>query len=261
MVVRRSIATQPDRNDRRTSSRVAPGPAVASARLPRRGMARRDSARPRPRTPAPGSSRAAAAAQKQNYVGTIVYQHGGRFETSRLVHLNDQGREFEKLVNLDGPAREVIRMNGEVRCYYPDAKVIRIEPRTFRNAFPSLSPQQQAALTDFYTFPDGRARARRGHRNAGLGVRAQGRPALWPQVLGGSGVGPAREGPHLRRAQRDDRAVRVHRDHDRREDRSRDGESDMAGDAARLDRCANRVRATPTRRTRDGPSPGCRPAS
>lgn len=97
-------------------------------------------------------SRTAMAAQKQNYVGTIVYQHGGRFETSRLVHLNDRGNEVEKLVNLEGPAREVIRMNGEVRCYYPDAKVIRIEPRTFRNAFPSLSAQQQAALTDFYSF-------------------------------------------------------------------------------------------------------------
>jgi len=97
-------------------------------------------------------SRTATAAQKQNYVGTIVYQHGGRFETSRLVHLNDRGNELEKLVNLEGPAREVIRMNGEVRCYYPDAKVIRIEPRTFRNAFPSLSAQQQAALTDFYSF-------------------------------------------------------------------------------------------------------------
>src|SRR6476619_6302151 len=97
-------------------------------------------------------SRVAAAAQQQNYVGVIVYQHGGRFETSRLVHLYDQGKEFEKLVNLEGPAREVIRMNGEVRCYYPDAKLIRVEPRTFRNAFPSLSPQQQAALTEFYNF-------------------------------------------------------------------------------------------------------------
>jgi sigma-E factor negative regulatory protein RseB len=96
--------------------------------------------------------RAAQAARQMNYVGTIVYQHGGRVETSRLVHLNDNGMEFEKLVNLDGPAREVIRAQGEVRCYYPDAKVVRIEPRTFRNAFPSLSPQQQKALTDYYTF-------------------------------------------------------------------------------------------------------------
>ena len=110
--------------------------------------------------------RAAEAAQKQNYIGTIVYQHGGRFETSRLIHINDQGREFEKLVNLDGPAREVIRMNGEVRCYYPDTKVIRVEPRTFRNAFPSLSPQQQAALTDYYTF-------RRAERERVAGIETQ----------------------------------------------------------------------------------------
>ena len=97
-------------------------------------------------------TRAAQAARELNYTGTIVYQIGPRVESSRITHLNDHGREFSKLVNLDGPAREVIRMNGEVRCYFPDTKVIRVEPRTFRNAFPSLSPQQQAALTDFYTF-------------------------------------------------------------------------------------------------------------
>jgi sigma-E factor negative regulatory protein RseB len=73
-------------------------------------------------------------------------------ETSRLIHLNDGGTEIEKLVNLDGPAREVIRSHGEVRCYYPDAKIVRVEPRTFRNVFPSLSPQQQAALAQFYEF-------------------------------------------------------------------------------------------------------------
>jgi sigma-E factor negative regulatory protein RseB len=55
-------------------------------------------------------------------------------------------------VNLEGPAREVIRSHGEVRCYYPDMKVVRVEPRTFRNAFPSLSPQQQKALAEFYDF-------------------------------------------------------------------------------------------------------------
>ncbi len=95
-------------------------------------------------------ARAAAAAQQLNYVGTIVYQHGGHVETSRLVHWNDAGSEYEKLVNLEGPPREVIRSHGEVRCYYPDAKVVRIEPRTFRNAFPSLSPLQQKALAEFY---------------------------------------------------------------------------------------------------------------
>jgi sigma-E factor negative regulatory protein RseB len=97
-------------------------------------------------------ARAAQAARTLNYAGTIAYNHGGRVETSRLTHLNDNGVEFEKLVNLDGPAREVIRSHGEVRCYYPDAKVVRVEPRTFRNVFPSLSPQQQAVLAQFYDF-------------------------------------------------------------------------------------------------------------
>jgi sigma-E factor negative regulatory protein RseB len=97
-------------------------------------------------------ARAADAARSLNYVGTIVFQHGGRVETSRLIHLNDGGTESEKLVNLDGPAREVVRSQGEVRCYYPDAKIVRIEPRTFRNVFPSISREQQQSLERYYEF-------------------------------------------------------------------------------------------------------------
>jgi sigma-E factor negative regulatory protein RseB len=97
-------------------------------------------------------TRAANAARQLNFVGTLVYQHGGRVETSRIVHVNGGDGEFEKLVNLDGPRREVIRRNDEVHCYYPDARVVRIEPRAFRNAFPSLSAQQRKALGEQYAF-------------------------------------------------------------------------------------------------------------
>ncbi len=97
-------------------------------------------------------ARAAHAAQTLNYTGTIVYQYGGRVETSRIIHLNEAGQQWEKLVSLDGPAREVIRNSGEVRCYYPDAKIVRVEPRTFRNVFPSLSAEQIRNLSQLYTF-------------------------------------------------------------------------------------------------------------
>src|SRR6476646_11501835 len=97
-------------------------------------------------------SRAAQAARELDYVGTIVYQMGPRVESSRITHLNDNGHEFAKLVNLDGPAREVVRSQGEVRCYYPDAKLMRIEPGTFRNVFPSLLPEQQQSLSRYYSF-------------------------------------------------------------------------------------------------------------
>ena len=97
-------------------------------------------------------SRAAQAARQLDYAGTIVYQIGPRVESSRITHLNDDGHEFSKLVNLDGPAREVVRSDGELRCYYPDAKLMRIEPGTFRNVFPSLLPEQQQSLSRYYDF-------------------------------------------------------------------------------------------------------------
>ena len=97
-------------------------------------------------------SRAAQAARHLDYAGTIVYQIGPRVESSRITHLNDDGHEFSKLVNLDGPAREVVRSDGELRCYYPDAKLMRIEPGTFRNVFPSLLPEQQQSLSRYYDF-------------------------------------------------------------------------------------------------------------
>jgi sigma-E factor negative regulatory protein RseB len=112
-------------------------------------------------------ARAATAARDLNYVGTIVYQHGAKVETSRLVHFNDRGNEMEKLVNLDGPAREVIRTGAEVRCYYPDYRIVRVEPRAFRNAFPSLSASEQKSLTDNYEFRKGES-----GRVAGLDAQA-----------------------------------------------------------------------------------------
>ncbi len=110
--------------------------------------------------------RAATAARQENYAGTLLYEHAGRAETSRLTHLVDERGEHEKLINLDGPAREVIRNNEQVRCYYPDAKIIRVEPRTYRNAFPSLLPQQLDTLAVYYFF-------RKGERARIAGVETQ----------------------------------------------------------------------------------------
>jgi sigma-E factor negative regulatory protein RseB len=111
--------------------------------------------------------RTAAAARDLNYIGTIVYQHGARVETSRLIHWNDGGSEREKLVSLDGPPREVIRSGSEARCYYPEAKLIRVEPRALRNAFPSLSLAERRALFGNYLFHKAEA-----GRVAGLAAQA-----------------------------------------------------------------------------------------
>ena len=98
----------------------------------------------------------------------IVYQHGGCVETSRLVHLYDLGEEYDKLVNLEGPAREVIRSHGEVRCYYPD-----VQARARRAAHvPQRVSVAVAAAAEgarrFLRFPQGR----RPMRVAGLDTQA-----------------------------------------------------------------------------------------
>ena len=132
------------RSARRPRVRAGSFAIAAAALLIARGACAQDAAE--------WLTQAAQAARSLNYAGTLVYQHGGRVETSRVLHLLDATGEHEKLVNLDGPRREVVRNNEQIRCYYPDAKIIRIESRNSRNAFPSLLPQQQATLVDYYNF-------------------------------------------------------------------------------------------------------------
>jgi sigma-E factor negative regulatory protein RseB len=96
--------------------------------------------------------RAAEAARTLDYAGTVSNQHGMRIETVRLAHFYDAGVEYENLTSLDGPAREVIRLNDQMRCYYSDEKVVRVGPRVLHNVFPSLLPQQVATLLEHYVF-------------------------------------------------------------------------------------------------------------
>jgi sigma-E factor negative regulatory protein RseB len=92
----------------------------------------------------------ANAARSLNYTGTFVYQYGDQVETSRIWHALDGGREYEKLEVLDGPAREVIRTDDEVQCFYPEIKTVRVDKRRSK-PFPALLPEQLASLTEYYT--------------------------------------------------------------------------------------------------------------
>jgi sigma-E factor negative regulatory protein RseB len=107
--------------------------------------------------------RATQAARSLNYTGTVLVRQGPRYDTFRLAHMFENDQESEKILSLDGPAREIVRSGNEVRYYFPDAKVVRVEPRSIRNVFPSLSPEQTANLTQYYEFklaPGGRVAGR-----------------------------------------------------------------------------------------------------
>ncbi len=72
----------------------------------------------------------AASNNNVSYVGTFIYQHGGRLETSHLTHhVSPMGDVFEKLETLDGPPREIIRANDKVTAYLPDSQTVIVEKR------------------------------------------------------------------------------------------------------------------------------------
>lgn len=99
--------------------------------------------------------RISQAAETLSYSGTFVYRSGNRSETSRIVHLVNQGRQSEKLEVLDGSPREVIRRDDEVRCYLPENRLVIIEQRSMGRNFPALLADGLGNLHDHYLIRTG----------------------------------------------------------------------------------------------------------
>lgn len=94
--------------------------------------------------------RVAVAAQNLSYSGTFVYRNGAQSETSRIVHVAVDGKQKERLEVLDGSPREMIRENDEVKCYLPESRLMIVEQRSTRRAFPALLPASLAGLGEYY---------------------------------------------------------------------------------------------------------------
>jgi sigma-E factor negative regulatory protein RseB len=97
----------------------------------------------------------AAAPRHYNYVGTFIYSSGGDIETSRIIHLVNEGGEHERSEVLDGAPREIIRNNDEMKCYLPESRTVVTEKRWLRKVFPSLLPQPLTNLDENYIVKKG----------------------------------------------------------------------------------------------------------
>ncbi|WP_085675190.1 MULTISPECIES: MucB/RseB C-terminal domain-containing protein [unclassified Pseudomonas] len=58
----------------------------------------------------------AQAEQKQSYQGSFVYERNGSFSSHDIWHRVQDGKVSERLLQLDGPAQEVVRVDGKVQC-------------------------------------------------------------------------------------------------------------------------------------------------
>jgi sigma-E factor negative regulatory protein RseB len=97
------------------------------------------------------------AAHSLNYSGSFIYQHGDQIESMRILRKVQGGLVRERLVSLNGAAREVIRTDQEVRCYLPDENTVVVEHRRAEaRSFPSLLPQSLRNLDRNYAIALGR---------------------------------------------------------------------------------------------------------
>lgn len=58
----------------------------------------------------------AQAEQKQSYQGSFVYERNGSFSSHDIWHRVDDGKVSERLLQLDGAAQEIVRVDGKVEC-------------------------------------------------------------------------------------------------------------------------------------------------
>ena len=92
-----------------------------------------------------------SANKQQNYIGTFIYRHDAHLETMRIVHRVRSGKVLERIVSLNGPAREVVRDNRIERIYLPDKNIIQINSRTKNeNEFPALLTRSMENFQNHY---------------------------------------------------------------------------------------------------------------
>ncbi|MDT8311588.1 MAG: MucB/RseB C-terminal domain-containing protein [Methylophaga sp.] len=90
------------------------------------------------------------AGKELNYQGVFAYQTGRTLQSIQIFHRNNADGESERLMSLNGPAREVIRSNDMVTCINPEGKQINISRRPLGRGFPSDLPRRVRSATPFY---------------------------------------------------------------------------------------------------------------
>lgn len=99
--------------------------------------------------------RIAQGSRQLTYSGTFIYRSAGRIDTSRIAHSLADGVEVERIEALDGSPREVLRAGSEVKCFFPDEKLMIIENRPSQRSFPALLPIGLGSLPDYYVIRGG----------------------------------------------------------------------------------------------------------
>lgn len=90
------------------------------------------------------------AMRNLSYRGNFVYMHENQLESMQISHLKNAMGEKERLISLNGEAREVIRDNQNLTCIWPASRKIVIDTARKNSFSPIFIPEDIARLEKFY---------------------------------------------------------------------------------------------------------------
>ena len=90
------------------------------------------------------------AMRSLNYRGDFVYMHNNRLEGMQISHYKDEQGEKERLLSLNGEAREVIRDNQNLTCIWPSSRKVIVDLARKNSFSPIFIPDDIARLEKFY---------------------------------------------------------------------------------------------------------------
>lgn len=91
-----------------------------------------------------------AAMSSQSYRGTFVHLHNNKIESMEIVRRKDDNGEIEKLLSLNGEAREIIRQQDVVTCILPKSQKVTIDKSRPGSQLPLALPQDLNNIEIFY---------------------------------------------------------------------------------------------------------------
>lgn len=95
----------------------------------------------------------AEATRSLHYTGTFVYQRGNQIDSMKIVHRGEGGgddSEYERMISLSGPAREVIRDGSKVVCIYADNRSVIVEKSPSSKYFPLALSGSLDSINEIY---------------------------------------------------------------------------------------------------------------
>jgi len=91
----------------------------------------------------------AEANRQLSYQGIFSYEHGGALKTVKVFHSVRDGQEFERIIHLNGPEREVVRRGNNLNCQRLGDAMLRGE--SLRGAPSGLSELSRGYLESHYS--------------------------------------------------------------------------------------------------------------